>query len=644
MPRLSSLLLFCLITCRLLAQSPVVQFPYPTSFTVAQDGSGNFKTIQEAVNAVRDLSQVQVLIYIEDGTYREKLVVPSWKTNISLIGESEERTIITGDDYAGKPFPGGVDATGRSTFITYTTHTVLIEGNDIILENLTIENTANRNRQGARVEQAVALHVEGDRCIVRHCRLLGHQDTLYMATSTSRQLYQNCYIEGTVDFLFGEATVVFQRCTIKSLANSWITAASTRPGQPYGFVFLDCSLTADSSVTSVYLGRPWRPYARTIFIRTQMGPHIRPEGWDNWAKTTNYKTTHYADYQSSGPGAASQQRVDWAKQLTDTEANQYTLNTIFGGKRGWLPAPGLTYRRDTSFTVSSAYLNAKKKYPQISVANPTLQKNGAVAANWPYCTRNGKTLFLDAFYPTARAQKPRPAVLLIHGGGWRTGDRSMNVAMAKRLATAGYVAVTADYRLSTDSLYPAAIHDLKEAVRWLRAHADTLGIDTDRIAAMGCSAGGQLAALLGTTGDLPLLEGNGCTPGHSSTVQAIIDIDGLLAFDHLESGEGDDSRSTSAATYWFGGPKSETVALWREASPLTYANRPDTKPAPILLLNSSVDRMHAGRDDLLALYKTRGIYTEVHTFTDAPHTFWLFHPWFEPTMQHTLAFLKRVFK
>ncbi|QJD80184.1 pectinesterase family protein [Spirosoma rhododendri] len=644
MPRLYLLLFFLLLTSRLMAQSPVVQFPYPTSFTVAKDGSGNFKTIQEAVNSVRDLSQVQVLIYIKNGTYREKLVVPSWKTNISLIGESEAGTIITGDDYAGKPFPGGIDATGRAKFITYTTHTVLIEGNDIILENLTIENTANRNRQGPRVEQAVALHVEGDRCIVRHCRLLGHQDTLYMATSTSRQLYQDCYIEGTVDFLFGEATVVFQRCTIKSLANSWITAASTRPGQPFGFVFLDCALTADSSVTSVYLGRPWRPYARTVFIRTQMGPHIRPEGWDNWAKTTNYKTTFYAEYQSRGPGATPQQRVDWAKQLTDPEAAQYTLKRIFDSDSGWNPAPGLTYRRDTSFTVSSAYLNARKKHPQISIADPKLAKGVTVAANWPYCTRNGKTLFLDAFYPPVNPKKPRPAVLLIHGGGWRTGDRSMNVAMAKQLANAGYVAVTVDYRLSTDSLYPAAVHDLKDAVRWLRAQADTLGIDTSRIAAMGCSAGGQLAALLGTTGDLSALEGSGCTSGHSSIVQAIVDVDGLLAFDHPESGEGDDSRATSAATHWFGGPKTETVALWREASPLTYVNRTDTKPAPILILNSSVDRMHAGRDALLAVYKARGIYTEVYTFADAPHPFWLFNPWFEPTMQYTMAFLKRVLR
>jgi pectinesterase len=264
--------------------------------------------------------------------------------------------------------------------------------------------------------------------------------------------------------------------------------------------------------------------------------------------------------------------------------------------------------------------------------------------NWPYCTRNGKALFLDAFYPTVDLKKQRPAVLLIHGGGWRTGDRSMNVAMAKRLANAGYVAVTADYRLSTDSLYPAAVHDLKEVVRWLRAHADTLGIDTGRIVAMGCSAGGQLAALLGTTGDLSTLEGTGGTTGYSSAVQAIIDVDGLLAFDHPESGEGDDSRTTSAATHWFGGPKTETVALWREASALTYAARSDVNPAPILLLNSSVDRMHAGRDDLLAIYKKRGTYSEVHTFPDAPHPFWLFNPWFEPTMNYTLAFLKRVLR
>ncbi|GAB3568952.1 hypothetical protein GCM10027578_22460 [Spirosoma luteolum] len=639
------LLLLLLPGASLLAQSVAPAPPaYPTSLTVAADGSGSFRTIQEAVNAVRDLSQEQVLIFIRPGTYREKLVIPAWKTKISLIGERADSTIITGDDYSGKPIPGGAEPTGRSTFVTYTTHTVLVEGNDVVLENLTIENTANRNRSGPRVGQAVALHIEGDRCVVRNCRLLGHQDTVYAATETSRQLYQQCYIEGTTDFIFGEATAVFLRCTLHSLSNSYITAAATSPRQPYGFVFLDCTLTADTAATRVFLGRPWRPHARTVFIRSRLGSHIVPAGWDNWRNAANEKTTFYAEYGSTGPGAAPDKRAPWSHQLTDTQASAYTLAAIFGGSSGWRPAPGLTYRRDTSFTVYSAYTNARRQHPAIQLAAPDLARGVQERFNISYLVRSGKTLFLDACYPTPGRTK-RPAVLLIHGGGWRTGDRSHNRAMARELARNGFVAVTADYRLSTDTLYPGAVYDLKEAVRWLRAHADTFGLDTNRIAAMGCSAGGQLAALLGMTGKLPALEGWGPSAGHSSAVQAVVDVDGLLAFDHPESGEGDDSRSTSAATYWFGGPRSETLASWRQASALTYA-RADAgvpaPPAPILLFNSAVDRMHAGRDDLLAQLTARGVYTDVRTFAGAPHTFWFFHPWFTPMMQQTVRFLNRV--
>ncbi len=271
---------------------------YPTSFTVAQDGSGNFKTIQEAVNAVRDLSQQQVTIFIKKGIYHEKLVIPSWKTNISLVGEDKENTVISYNDYSGKPNPGGTDAFGKDKFSTYTSYTVLIQGNDCRLQNLTIENTAGR------VGQAVALHVEGDRCSVVNCRLLGNQDTLYTAKEGSRQYYKDCYIEGTTDFIFGEATVVFQSCTIKSLVNSFITAPSTRPGERFGFVFFDCKLVADTAAKKVYLGRPWRPYARSVYIRTEMGSHIIPEGWDNWRNPDNEKTALFAEYQSSAARGA----------------------------------------------------------------------------------------------------------------------------------------------------------------------------------------------------------------------------------------------------------------------------------------------------------------------------------------------------
>lgn len=326
------LLIGCLLICATHGRSQTTLSPTsPVSFTVAQDGSGTFKTIQEAVNAFRDHMQVRVTLYVKNGVYAEKLVIPSWKPNIHIIGESKEGVIITGNDYSGKAYPGGKDWTGKDKYSTYNSYTVLVDAPDIILENLTIRNTAGR------VGQAVALHVEGDRFVCKNCVLLGNQDTLYAAAEGSRQYYENCYIEGTTDFLFGKAVVVFQRCTIKSLSDSYITAAATPSYQPYGFVFFDCKLTADEAAQKVFLGRPWRPYAKTVFIRTEMGSHILPVGWDNWGNADNEKTVLYAEYESAGPGSTTSQRAAWSKQLTTKDARQYTLATIFSGRTAWLP-------------------------------------------------------------------------------------------------------------------------------------------------------------------------------------------------------------------------------------------------------------------------------------------------------------------
>jgi pectinesterase len=330
MSRTIFLLCFLIIAGKLFAQSTT----YPASLTVAKDGSGNYKTIQEAVNAVRDLSQVQVKIFIKNGIYNEKLIVPSWKTNIALIGESEENTIITNGDYTGKDYPGK-DLSGKEKYMTFTTYTVLVQGNDFTAEHLTIQNTAGP------VGQAVALHVEGDRVRIRNCRLLGHQDTLYVGTEKSRQYYQDCYIEGTTDFIFGEATVVFKACTIKSLANSYVTAAATTPHQKFGLVLMNCKLMADSAVTKVYLGRPWRPYARTTFIHCELGKHILPQGWDPWKGDAMFpdkeKTTTYAEFGSVGAGASKTSRVVWSKQLSESEAKSFTLKNILGGSDDWNP-------------------------------------------------------------------------------------------------------------------------------------------------------------------------------------------------------------------------------------------------------------------------------------------------------------------
>lgn len=293
---------------------------YPKELKVAKDGSGNYTTIQDAVMAIRDYSDVPVNIYVKAGVYKEKLVIPAQKTKIRLVGENKDNTIITYDDYSGK-----------GTINTYTSHSVLVKGNEFVAENLTFENSAGP------VGQAVALHVEADRVIIKNCKIIGNQDTLFPSADTSRQYYLDCYIEGTTDFIFGAATVVFERCHIHSKKNSYITAASTTEHQAFGFVFFNCKLTAAPEFKKVYLGRPWRPFAKTVFINTEMGDHILPQGWSPWNKNDNHKQSYYAEYGSFGPGYIAGQRVDWSHQLSKKELKKYTLKNIFSGSKKWLP-------------------------------------------------------------------------------------------------------------------------------------------------------------------------------------------------------------------------------------------------------------------------------------------------------------------
>jgi len=301
--------------------------------TVAQDGSGDFKTIQEAINKVRDHAEMRVTIAIKPGTYNEKVVIPSFKRNITLKGLDKEKTIISYDDYSGKPFRG-IDVTGNTKFSTYTSYTLLVQGNDCTLENLTIKNAAGK------VGQAVALHTEGDRLVLKNCSILGNQDTLYLAKGGTRNYFENCYINGTTDFIFGAATAYFYNCTIESLSNSYVTAASTTQQDKYGFVFVDCKLTAkDATVNKVFLGRPWRPFAQTIFINTEMGSHILAEGWHPWKGDKNFpdkeKTVFYAEYGSKGAGGKDiSKRVPWAHQLKKSDLKKYDLVKVLNG---WNP-------------------------------------------------------------------------------------------------------------------------------------------------------------------------------------------------------------------------------------------------------------------------------------------------------------------
>ena len=285
-------------------------------FVVAQDGSGNFSSIQKAIDASKAFPDTRVTIFVKNGIYKEKLLVPSCNTQLSIIGESAEKTIISYDDYFDK-----INRGRNSTFYTYT---LKVEANDFKLEDITVENTAGP------VGQAVALHCEGDRCVFTNCRFLGNQDSLYIAGRFSRMYFANCYIEGTTDFIFGEATALFEQCTINCKGDSYITAASTPEGKPFGFVFLNCKLTANDAVKKVYLGRPWRIYAKAAFLNCEMGSFICPEGWHNWDKPNAEKTTFFAEYKNTGPGALLSKRVIWSHQLTDVEASAFAPEKMLG--------------------------------------------------------------------------------------------------------------------------------------------------------------------------------------------------------------------------------------------------------------------------------------------------------------------------
>ncbi|CAM3838527.1 alpha/beta hydrolase [Mucilaginibacter galii] len=302
---------------------------------------------------------------------------------------------------------------------------------------------------------------------------------------------------------------------------------------------------------------------------------------------------------------------------------------------------GVTGKPDTSYTTYSAYKSTLKKYPNITIVPEQPSALVKENRNLVYCTIGNRDLHIDAFIPLKKPRKAKPGILIIHGGGWRSGSRTQHIPLAQRLAQAGYAAFTVEYRLSTEALYPAAIQDVKTALRWMRANAKQFNINPEKIAVLGFSAGGELAALAGATSQNSIFEAGDCSRNYTSAVQAVVDIDGTLSFVHPESGEGDDSKSTSAASYWFGYSKKDNLPLWEQASPLTYAKE---NKAPFLFINSSVDRMHAGRNDFQRISKENNVYTEVHIFEDSPHSFCLFSPWFEPTVGYITNFLHKVFK
>jgi pectinesterase len=286
---------------------------------VSKDGKGDYQTVQAALDAVEEGNNDTVTIIIKNGVYKEVIVVDARKNFIKLLGEDKEKTILTYDNHAGTKLPNG------DTLNTWTCASFFVYGNDFSAENLTFQNTA-----GFTAGQAVGLRIEGNRAMIRNCRITGNQDILFLSGSGVKHYFQDCYIEGTTDFIFGSATAVFKNCHIHSKKNSHITAASTNGIIPFGFVFFNCKLTADVNVNKVSLGRPWAPTASVTYINCEMGSHIIPEGWNNWKNPANENSARYAEYNSTGPGGKKEGRVKWARQLTETDLNKYTIAQILG--------------------------------------------------------------------------------------------------------------------------------------------------------------------------------------------------------------------------------------------------------------------------------------------------------------------------
>ena len=316
----------------------------PDTLVVARDGTGQFRNIADAIEVCRAFMDYHKVIFVKKGTYKEKLVIPQWLTNIEICGEDRDQTIITYDDHANIPvaialgsWPVDVAEAlrpndGRAKIGTFRTFTLKIQGSHITVKNITIENNA------PRLGQAVALHADGDMLTFLNCRFLGHQDTIYTGNARCRQYFKDCYIEGTTDFIFGPSTAWFEHCDIFCKADSYITAASTPQEVPYGYVFNNCRITADTHVSKLYLGRPWRDYGYTLFMNCELPRVILPAGWHHWQKERE-KTARYMEYNNRGEGADTSQRVGWSRQLTKKEAQKITLNEVFSVIDVWNPQP-----------------------------------------------------------------------------------------------------------------------------------------------------------------------------------------------------------------------------------------------------------------------------------------------------------------
>ncbi len=421
-----------------------------TNLFVATDGSAPFFSVQSAIMSVPSgTRETPVIIHIAPGKYQELIYIQREKRFFKLVGSNPTNTILSFNLYAGITNAEG------NPIGTFKTPSTTIDADDFSAENLTFENAAGP------VGQALAIRVDGDRASFRNCRFLGWQDTILL--NRGRQYFENCYVCGHVDFIFGAATAWFENCEIHALRDGYLTAASTPVDVPFGYVFSNCKITGEPDVKT-FLGRPWRIYASTIYLNCEMSKVVRPEGWNDWKKPETHTTARYAEFNSTGSGANPTNRVSWAKSLKNSEAQKITIEKVLGGNDNWNPSQ--------NFSFNANHLNLQY---------------GEVA---------DQKLLLDAHVPTGAGKFP--VVLIVHGGGWMTGDKATDIVPVFAPFATNFCWFSINYRLAPTNRWPACFDDVQTAIRWVKKHAEEFHGDPNRIALLGYSAGGQLVTLAGT--------------------------------------------------------------------------------------------------------------------------------------------------
>ena len=612
----------------------------PADFIVAGDGSGTHRSVQAAIDAaqLRPPADRPIRIRIRPGVYREVLCIRG-STPLLIEGDSRDHVRIVAARHRGQSkVLGDTDHacepdTGASTVSTTGSSTVIIDADAISLRNFSIENAFDPQGKTADV-QAVALTTRGDRILLERMRLIGHQDTAQFSSATpdsiSRVMVRDSEIEGDTDFVFGRARAIFQRVRFHSRSNriqhGVIFAPAHLQSSRFGFLVEDSIFTAGMRARDVALARAWDhsqgsvrndlgqlhvPNGMLVVTRSRLGQHIAPQRWADAATTrrpysaTTAQTIQYNHAEVTFP----------ANRLYDI------ANTVD--------------RHDPQ----SVYQKVSARYPYSRIATVPTDDEVRITRNLVYRTHheNGPLpLALDIYAPTQPARS-LPAIVLVHGGGWRTGQRDNWSALAYALAKRGVIAVPVSYRLSGEALFPAAVHDIKAAVRWLRTHAATHGIRANCIALAGGSAGGHLAALSALTRDAYF--DSDAASAIPATVQALINIDGLsdtLAEDIRQFEDAPD-KPFPALAEWLGGRYAEQPLRWQQASPLQHVH---AAAPPTLFLTSQETRFSLGKQAMQKALAAHHIDSAEIRF-DAPHAFWLLEPWLPPTADAMANFVQR---